>query len=113
MPHTDYHDEIYGGVFEDWFESTLIPNLPKRRKGVIVKDNAKYHSRIIKKTLIVNIKNHEMIAYMSKYDIEMPSPIPAKPVLLKRFARKYFMSLVLWLKKLAVLIYGCLHIIAY
>ena len=112
-PHMDYRDDIYGGVFEDRFESMLIPNLPKRRKGVIVTDNAKCHSRIIEKTLTVNMKNDEMIAYMSKYDIEMYSPIPAKPVLLKMFVRKYCRSLVLWLKKLAVLIYGCLRIIAY
>ena len=43
-------------------------------------DNAKCHSRIIEKIPAMNMKNDEMIAFMSKYDIEMPDPIPAKPV---------------------------------
>ena len=69
--HTDYRDDIYGGVFEDWFKSMLILNLPKRRKVVIVTDNAKCHSRVIEKTLTVNMKHDEMIAHMSKYDMEL------------------------------------------
>ncbi|KAG5880079.1 hypothetical protein JTB14_011582 [Gonioctena quinquepunctata] len=41
----DYHDEIDGDLYEDWFERTLIPSLPKDKENVVVLDNASYHSR--------------------------------------------------------------------
>ena len=45
-----------GDAFEDWFEEKLLPNLPKNRKCVIVKDNAKYNSRLVKKTPSMKMK---------------------------------------------------------
>ena len=42
--YANYHDDMNAEVFEKWFANTLIPNLPKDRKVVIVMDNAKYHS---------------------------------------------------------------------
>ena len=73
-----------GILFEDWFENMLTANLPKERKVVVVMDNAKYHCRFIKKAPTMNIKMDEMIAFMSKHDIEIPNPIPAKSVLLEK-----------------------------
>lgn len=43
----DYHDEMDGETFEQWFENDLIPNIPQ--KTVIVMDNASYHSRKLEK----------------------------------------------------------------
>ena len=40
--YLDYSNDFNGIVFEEWFESTLIPNLSKERKIAIVMDNAKY-----------------------------------------------------------------------
>lgn len=41
----DYHEEMDGDYFEEWFEHSLIPNLPQNgRRNVIVMDNAPYHS---------------------------------------------------------------------
>ena len=47
-------------------------------------DNAKYHCRFIEKAPTMNIKKDEMIAFMSKHDIEIPTPIPTKSVLLEK-----------------------------
>jgi transposase len=46
----DYHDEMDGPCFENWFENKLLPNLV--RKTVIVMDNAPYHS--VKTELLPN-----------------------------------------------------------
>ena len=47
--YADYHQDMNGTVFENWFQSTLLPNLQKGKKVVIVLDNAKYHSRYVEK----------------------------------------------------------------
>ena len=38
----DYHHQMNGSVFEKWFRTQLIPNIPA--SSVIVMDNAPYHS---------------------------------------------------------------------
>ena len=38
----DYHDEINGDHFEEWFEHNLLPNLPAG--AAIVMENAPYHT---------------------------------------------------------------------
>ena len=75
---------MIGIVFEDWFENTLTANLPKERKLVVVIDSAKYHCRFIEKAPTMNMKKGEMIAIMSKYDTEIPNPVPTKLVLLEK-----------------------------
>ena len=47
-------------------------------------DNAKYHCRFIEKAPTMNMKKDEMIAFMSKHDIEIPNPISTKSVLLEK-----------------------------
>ena len=53
------HDDINGGVFEDWFENSLLKNLPQDRKVLIVMNNAKYHSRLSEKTPTINMKKRK------------------------------------------------------
>ena len=84
MSYVDYHDDMSGIVFGDWFENMLTANLPKERKVVVVMDNAKYHCRFIEKASTMNMKKDEMIAFMSKHDIDIPNPIPTKSVLLEK-----------------------------
>ena len=84
MSHVDYHDDMSGIVFEDWLGNTLTANLPKGRKLVVVMGNTKYHCRFIEKAPTMNMKKDEMIAFMSKHDIETPNPIPTKSVLLEK-----------------------------
>ncbi len=38
----DYHGEMNSSVYEDWFETKLLPNVPPH--SVIVLDNAPYHT---------------------------------------------------------------------
>ena len=74
-----------GIIFEHWFENTLTANLPKERKVVVLMDNAKYQCRFIEgRPTIMNIKKDEMIAFISKHDIEIPNPIPTNSVLLEK-----------------------------
>ena len=84
MSYADYHDDMSGIIFEDWFENTLTANLLKERKLVVVMDSAKYHCRFIEKAQTMNMKKGEMIAVISKHDIEIPNPIPTKSVLLEK-----------------------------
>ena len=72
-------------AFEDWFENMLTVNLPKERKLVVVMDSAKYQCRFIEKAPTMNMKKGEMIAVMSKHDIEIPNPIPTKSMIGKNF----------------------------
>ena len=41
----DYHDEMTGEHFEEWFHDSLLPKLPSN--SLIVMDNASYHCRRI------------------------------------------------------------------
>ena len=84
MSYADYHDDMSGIVFKDWFENTLTSDLLKERKLVVVMDSTKYHCRFIKNAPTMNMKKGEMIAVMSKHDIEIPNPIPTKSVLLEK-----------------------------
>ena len=68
----------------DWFENTLTVNLPKERKVVVVMDSAKYHCRFIAKATTMKMKRGEVIAAMSKHDIEISNPVPTKLVLLEK-----------------------------
>ena len=36
-------------------------------------ENEKYHSRFIEKASVINMKKDEVIAFMSKHDIEIPN----------------------------------------
>ena len=51
-------------------------------------NNAKYHSRLVERTPSINMKKDELIKYMIKQNIDIPNPIPAKPVLLEKIREK-------------------------
>ena len=53
----------------------VTANLPEERKVVVVMEIAKYYSRFIEKASTMNMKKDEMIAFMSKYEIEILNPI--------------------------------------
>ena len=73
-----------GKVFENWFETVLLPKLPKERNVIAVMGNGKYHSRLFETTLSMNMAKVDLIKFLVNRDINIPSPIPAKPVLLKK-----------------------------
>ena len=62
-----------GKVFENWFQSNLLPNLPKEKKVVIVLDNSKYHNRYVEKTPTMNMEKNDTIAFMINHGIEIPT----------------------------------------
>ena len=79
-----------GIVFEDQVENALTTNLCKERKVVAVMENAKYHTRFTEKASTMNMKKDEIVAFMSKYDIEILNLIPTKLVLLENTLNKNF-----------------------
>ena len=83
-----YHGDMNGKEFEDWFENVLVPELPKERNVVIVMDHAKYHSRLIEKTPLVNMKKDYIIKFMVKHNKDIPNPVPTKPVLLEKIRKR-------------------------
>ena len=54
--YADYHCDMNDEVFERWFANTLIPNLPKDRKVVIVMGNAKCYSKPVHKSPTMNVR---------------------------------------------------------
>lgn len=63
----DYHDEMDGPVFEEWFKNNLIPNLPE--KTVVVMDNASYHSRKLEKIPGTSSTKEEIKEWLRSKDI--------------------------------------------
>lgn len=86
--NADYHDDMNRDVFADWFENTSLKNLPQDRNILAVMDNAKYHSGLSEKTPRMDMRQkNNMSSLMTKYHIEIPSPLPFKPVLLEKMCR--------------------------
>ena len=55
---------------------------------MVLMGNAKYHTRFIEKASTINMKKDEIIAFMSKHDIEILKSILAKSVLLEKILNK-------------------------
>lgn len=79
----DSHDEMNGEIFENWFQNTLIKNLPPNERCVIVIDNASYHSRLKKKVPNMASKKDEIIKFMHDNNLQVPSPVPIKSILIQ------------------------------
>ena len=56
----DYHNDMNGKVFEDWFDNLLLPKLPKEKNAVIVMNNPKYQSRLVEKAPSINVKKYDI-----------------------------------------------------
>lgn len=65
--NVDYHQNMESNVFEEWFEKSLIPNLPA--SSVIVMDNASYHSRQLTKIPTKASKKEEIQAFLMENDL--------------------------------------------
>lgn len=66
----DYHQDMTANVFEDWFEKTLLPALPpKKKKSVVVLDNASYHSRQINKIPNSSKTKAELMQFLHHNDL--------------------------------------------
>ena len=61
----DYHEDTTAEVFEDWFGTKLLPNMPPN--SVIVMDNASYHSRQLNKAPCSKDTKAKIQDYMYRY----------------------------------------------
>ena len=77
-----------GKVFENRFETVLLPKLPKKRNVIVVMGNGKYHSRLVENTLSMNMTKDDLIKSLVNHNINIPSPIPANPVLLEKIIER-------------------------
>ena len=58
----DYHDEMIGEHFEEWFRDKLLPNVPPN--SLIVMDNASYHSRRLEDIPVKSWTKKRMIEWL-------------------------------------------------
>ncbi|XP_077508699.1 uncharacterized protein LOC144120102 [Amblyomma americanum] len=63
----DYHSEIDGKYFEEWFSSKLLPNIPN--SSIIVMDNAPYHSVALEKPPTTSTRKIEIQAWLTRKGI--------------------------------------------
>ena len=63
----DYHDEMNGVHFREWFEQQLLPNIPAN--SVIIMDNAPYHSVELEKAPTSATRKAEMIEWLDRHGI--------------------------------------------
>lgn len=63
----DYHDEMNGDVFVQWFVQQLLPNIPPR--SCIVMDNASYHSMQENKVPTMSSRKDEMKEWLTSNGI--------------------------------------------
>jgi hypothetical protein len=66
----DYHDEMTGEHFEEWFNDTLIPKLEPNT--LIVMDNASYHSRRLQKIPTKSSTKQEMKDWLTSLGMQFP-----------------------------------------
>ncbi|CAF4940522.1 unnamed protein product [Pieris macdunnoughi] len=64
----DYHDEMDASNFTKWIKEKLIPNLPPN--GIIVMDNAPYHSKQANKPPNFSARKNEMQTWLQEHNIK-------------------------------------------
>lgn len=70
VSETDYHTEMNGTCFEEWFRKVL-PMLPPN--SVIVMDNASYHSRCVEKFPTMKWKKIDIQSYLTTKNVQWTS----------------------------------------
>ncbi len=63
----NYHDEMTGEHFEQWFKDKLLPNVPPN--CLIVMDNASYHSRLCEEIPTQSWLKTKMIDWLVYHDV--------------------------------------------
>ena len=66
----DYHDEMTGEHFEEWFSDNLLPNVPPN--SLIVMDNASYHTRRCEDVPTKSWTKTRTIEWLNKKNIPFP-----------------------------------------
>jgi hypothetical protein len=95
----DYHQEMNGPTFINWFENQLMPAL--KSPSVIVLDNASYHNIKTEETVVPNFNQRKAVLqdYVSKLNIPF-QPLETKKQLYEKIKFKKLLSV------LKELVYG-------
>ena len=64
----DYNDEMTSEHFEEWFNDSLMPNIPAN--SLIVKDNAPYHSHRLEPVPAMSSRKQIMQDWLTTHGIE-------------------------------------------
>lgn len=67
----DYHDEMTGDHFEEWFHEKLLPNVQPH--SLIVMDNTSYHSRVKDAVPTKSWTKRRMIEWLVSHWIQYPT----------------------------------------
>ena len=83
----DYHQEMNGPIFLNWFENQLMPAL--KSPSVIVLDNASYHNIKTEETVVPNFNQRKAVLqdYLSKHNIPF-QPLETKKQLYEKIKFK-------------------------
>lgn len=84
---SDYHDEMTGTVFNEWFRS-ILPELDAN--SVVVLDNASYHSLKVEKIPNSNTKKDDIKAWLNDKKIPYQSSCLKKDLLQKVSEASHF-----------------------
>jgi hypothetical protein len=87
----DYHQEMNGPIFLNWFENQLMPAL--KSPSVIVLDNASYHNIKTEETVVPNFNQRKAVLqdYLSKHNIPF-QPLETKKQLYEKIKFKKLLS---------------------
>ncbi|XP_075225733.1 uncharacterized protein LOC142326885 [Lycorma delicatula] len=65
----DYHNQMNMSNYMKWISETLLPNLPKEPKSILVIDNVSYRNVLTEKTPTSNITKNGMISWLKQKGI--------------------------------------------
>ena len=87
----DYHQEMNGPIFLNWFENQLMPAL--KSPSVIVLDNASYYNIKTEETVVPNFNQRKAVLqdYLSKHNIPF-QPLETKKQLYEKIKFKKLLS---------------------
>ena len=87
----DYHQEMNGPIFLNWFENQPMPAL--KSPSVIVLDNASYHNIKTEETVVPNFNQRKAVLqdYLSKHNIPF-QPLETKKQLYEKIKFKKLLS---------------------
>lgn len=66
--HSDYHTEMNGALFKDWFKNNLLCRLEEG--SIIVMDNASYHSTLKEKIPTSKWRKNEIVQWLQRKGIQ-------------------------------------------
>ena len=82
--YADYYDDMNGDVFKDWLENTLLKTYRQAGRFLQWCITLRITVDFLKRRQQWIWKKPDMISFVTKHHIEIPSPLLVKTVLLKK-----------------------------